>query len=221
MENLARTQINFLKQLWVAPLLAFSLLFYGCGGNSEQPSTNESPPAAESPAESPVAEESPTADSSPAASSEETPDIAGIIGTKEEGWMPKVLADKNLKENMTPEETGQAIPGAEEVSEFGFSEAKVEGVPGLQKYEFYFEKDDSGEPTQLKNVKLIFDPALNSKITYEELAKILEVKYGEVKPEDIEQEIVTWVGPSFSTAQLTKGLNEFEGYTFQISVPEE
>ncbi|MGD2183122.1 hypothetical protein [Lusitaniella coriacea] len=215
MKNIARTNVNFPQKLLFAPLLAFSLLFYGCGNNSEQSTINELPEATESPEESPIATEE-----SPAAAFEGTPDIAGVIGTKEEGWMPKVLADKNLKENMTPEETGKVIPGAEEVSEFGFSEVQVEDVPEIQKYEFYFEKDEAGKPNKLKNVKLVFDPTLNGKITYEELAKILAVKYGEVSSGDIEKEIVTWVGPDFSTAQFTKGLNDFEGYSFQISVPE-
>lgn len=211
------------KKLIFAPLLAASLLFNGCTDTEKDATTTESPsPAAElSPAESPAAEESPVAES-PAeteAGAEEV-DLLAIIGTKADGWMPKALADYKLKEDMTPEEAGKEISGAEEISDFGFSEVKVEDVPGVKQYKFYFAKDDGGKPTQLKSVTLIFDPALKSRVSFEEMAKALGEKYGEVEPEKIEKGIVTWSGPGFSLAQLTKGLNDFEGYELKVDVPE-
>jgi|GEM_PF-4915248 len=211
------------KKLIFAPLLALSLFFNGCTETETETTTTESPSpvAAESPAESPATEESPAAESpSETEAGAEEIDLSAIIGTKAEGWMPKALADYKLKEDMTPEEAAKEIAGAEAISEFGFSEVKVEDVPGIQKYEFYFAKDDSGKPTQLKNVTLVFDPALKSKVSFEEMAKALSEKYGEVEPDEIEKGIVTWSGPSLSIAQLTKGTNDFEGYEFEIAVPE-
>jgi hypothetical protein len=143
-----------------------------------------------------------------------------MIGTTADGWLPKVLKSTNLKKGMKPEEVAKAIPGAEKVSEFGFAEVMVKDVPGLQKYEFYFAKDDSGKPTKLEGVKLQFDPALNNEKSYQELVDVLVKKYGEAKPEDIKQQLVTWVGPKFATAQLTKGTTQFEGYVLNVSIPE-
>lgn len=61
-----------------------------------------------------------------------------------------------------------------------------------------------------------FDPAMNE--AYSDLVKILSRKYGTVKPEDVEKQIIVWVGPEFVTAQLTKQITDFGGYELNVSV---
>ncbi len=142
--------------------------------------------------------------------------FTAILGTQKDGWLPKVLAGKGLKKGLTPDAVGKIIPGAERVSEFGFSKVAVQNIPGLTQYEFYYAKDSSGKPTQLQAVKLQFDPALNS--AYPDLVKVLSSKYGAVKPEDVEKQMIVWVGPEFVTAQLTKQVTDFAGYELNVSL---
>ena len=142
-----------------------------------------------------------------------------ILGTQQDGWLPKVLTGKGLKKGLTPAATGKIIPGAEQVSEFGFSKVAVQKVPGLKQYEFYYAKDSSGKPTQLQSVKLQFDPALNQ--AYPDLVNVLSGKYGAVQPEDVQKEIIVWVGPEFVTAQLTKQVTAFGGYELNVSLGKE
>ncbi|NJK28419.1 MAG: hypothetical protein HC925_08080 [Coleofasciculaceae cyanobacterium SM2_3_26] len=227
MNRLSHNRLSHTRTVFYLPLLAAFIFLYGCTGGSEPaadaPEQAESAP--EAPAEEGATSEAPSAEPpTTEAESGETAsevDLSQIIGTKEEGWLPKVLMDKNLKDGMTPEEAGKLVPGAEEVDDFGFSEVAVEDVPGLQRYKFYFAKDDSGKPTQLQSVTLIFSPDLNSKIAFKELAEAFAAKYGEIEASELEEEIVTWIGPGFASAQLTKGFNEFEGYEFDIRLPGE
>ncbi|MBW4662516.1 MAG: hypothetical protein KME15_28050 [Drouetiella hepatica Uher 2000/2452] len=152
----------------------------------------------------------------------ETPDanrtakeqFATILGTKQDGWLPKVIAGRGLKKGLTPAMAGKIIPGAEQVSEFGFSKVAVQNVPGLKQYEFYYAKN--GEAAQLESVKLQFDPNLNE--AYADLVEVATQKYGAAKPEDIEQQAIVWVGSDFVTAQLTKPLTSFDGYVLNISL---
>lgn len=142
--------------------------------------------------------------------------FTAIMGTQQDGWLPKVLAGKGLKQGLTPAAAGKIIPGAEQVSEYGFSKVIVSNIPALKQYEFYYAKDSSGKPTQLQAVKLQFDPALNQ--AYPDLVKVLSSKYGAVKPEDVEQQSIVWVGPEFVTAQLTKQVTDFGGYELNVSL---
>lgn len=205
------------------PLLPiFSLAFIfsfliGCSPQQETPSSSLSPTTTS--AESPVSaspSDSPTLSSS---SDNAKVNLAEIIGTTADGWLPKVIKNLNLKKGMTPEEVGKAMPGAEKISDFGFSEVTA-NTPGIQKHEFYFAKNDSGKPTKLESVKLHLDPSLNNEQSYQKLIDVLVKKYGPAKPEDIKNQIVTWVGPKFATVQLTKGTTSFEGYALNVSIPE-
>ena len=141
--------------------------------------------------------------------------FTAIVGTQAEGWLPKVLAGKGLKKGLTPAATGKIIAGAEQVSKFGFSKVTVQNIPGLKQYEFYYAQDSSSKPTQLEAVKLHFDPALSQ--AYPDLVQVLSSKYGAVKPEDVNEQILVWVGPDFVTAQLTKQLTDFGGYELNVS----
>lgn len=184
---------------------------------SSNPSPNPSPNSSSNPSVSPTAETAVT--STPVdntAKDNPKEQFAAMIGTQQDGWLPKVLAGKGLKKGLTPAATGAIIPGAEQVSEFGFSKVTVSDVPGLKQYEFYYAADDSGKPARLEAVKLHFDPALNS--AYPDLVNVLSDKYGAVQPEDVEKEMIVWVGPGFVTAQLTKQVTDFGGYELNVSL---
>lgn len=148
-------------------------------------------------------------------------DLAAIIGTEDDGWLPKTFSEYDFKRGMSPEEVGKIMPGAEKISKFGFSEVPANGVPGVDKYKFSFlkdKKDPDGKRT-LYSVSLLFDPSIKKDHPYDKVALAFAEKYGEVEPEKIEKKIVTWVGPKFATAQFTNSINKFEGYEFKIVVP--
>lgn len=148
-------------------------------------------------------------------------DLAAIIGSEDDGWLPKALSQYDFKRGMSPEEVGKILPGAEKISKFGFSEVPAKGVPGVDKYKFSYLKDknDPEEKRTLYSISMLFDPAIKKDHPYDKVALAFAEKYGEVEPEKIEKKIVTWVGPNFATAQLTNSINKFEGYEFKIVVP--
>lgn len=141
-----------------------------------------------------------------------TEQFTAILGSKVDGWLPKVLAGKGLKAGLTPAQTAKIIPGADKVSEFGYSKVAVNNIPGLKQYEFYYDKASGS--LKLTSVKLAFDPALNE--AYNDLVKVAAAKYGQPKPEEVQQQIISWVGPEFVTAQLTKQATDFGGYELNV-----
>jgi hypothetical protein len=143
--------------------------------------------------------------------------FAAIVGTQQDGWLPKVLAGKGLKKGLTPAQTGKIIPGAEQVTDYGFSKVTVKNVPGLKEYQFYYAK--GGSALQLEAVRLTFDPMLNQ--AYPDLVKVLSSKYGEAKPEDVKKQIIVWVNPDFLTAQLTKQVTDLGAYELNVSLEKE
>jgi hypothetical protein len=145
--------------------------------------------------------------------------FATIIGAKQDGWLPKVLADRGLKRGLTPTAVGKIIPGAEQVSEFGFSKVAVHNIPSLKQYEFYYAKDSSGNASQLESVRLQFEPDMSA--FYSDLVEVASNKYGAAKPEDVKQQTIVWVGPDFVTAQLTKPVTNFDGYELNVSLEKE
>jgi hypothetical protein len=202
-----------------APLLALTVLFYGCGGSktADEATVDAVTETAESPAEK-TDTETTMADAETATEGEV--DLVALFGTDKAEWIPQFLADKNLKGGMTPEEVGQVIPGAEDVSEFGFSDVDVKDIPGVTRYTLYYAKDDGGQPTQLQSFKITFDPNLKNDEFYQQLVDALAAKYGDYKPEDFEKKMITWVNSDFNSAQLTEGLSNDEGYQFDFRVPE-
>ena len=155
------------------------------------------------------------------ASNSSTINLSAIIGTMEDGWLPKVVTKYNLQRGMSPEEVGKIMPGAEKISKFGFSEVPARGVPGVDKYKFSFLKDkkDPDQKRTLYSISLLFDPAIKKDLPYDKVALAFAEKYGEVTSEKIAQKIVTWGGPKYATAQLTHSINKFGGYEFKIVIP--
>lgn len=209
-------------------LLCFAIVAIGACTPSSQTfsSSTDTNSVAESPADPAINSESQPIDAAPPAAdpassadnSTAEQKFMAILGTQQDGWLPKVLAGKGLKQGLTPAETGKIIPGAEQVSDYGFSKVAVNDIPGLKQYEFYYAENNNGEPTKLQAVKLLFDPALNQ--AYPDLVKVLASKYGETKPEDVEAQMIVWVGTGFVTAQLTKQVTDFGGYELSVSLEE-
>ena len=139
------------------------------------------------------------------------PDLPKILGPKGT-WVPPAFS--KLKFAMTPDDAGKVIPGAEKISEFGFSNVTVTDTPGVSKYGFYFAKK-GGKPIELQSVKMMFDPALSGDDFWATLKKECIAKYG---PTDEKEKILTWIGPGFTPAQLTQGLSD-EGYTLDVTLP--
>lgn len=188
-------------------------------GQPANTSSNSPLPSASpaSSATSPQTKNEPSA-SNPANSTPKDQFMA-ILGTKQDGWLPKVLADKGLKRGMTPTAAGKIFPGAEKVSEFGFSKVAAKDSPGLKQYEFYYAKDGNGQPTQLSSIKLHFEPGMNE--SYSELVDVASNKYGAAKPEEVQQQTIVWIGPDFATVQLTKSVTDFGGYELNVDLEKE
>lgn len=138
-----------------------------------------------------------------------------ILGTQKDGWLPKVLIGKNLKQGLSPEATGKIIPGAEKVSDLGFSKVKTQDISGLKNYEFYYTRDNTGK-FNLKGIKLYFDPSINP--SYQDLVTVLVGKYGEVNPEDVKKQILVWLTPEFKMAQLMKEPTDFGSYVLNVDL---
>jgi hypothetical protein len=150
-----------------------------------------------------------------APSPDEKVDLAAILGTKKDGWSPKVIS--GLKRGMKPEEAAKVFPGADKVSEFGFVEIPIEGHPGLEEIRLYFKKND-GVPNELQSVKLGFHPAYKTDAFWDELSKACIERYGKADDKELEKRLITWVGPKSGMAQLTKGLTDNHGFTLDITL---
>ncbi len=205
----------------IASLLSLSII--SCDSNPLSQTEDNSSAKQES-AEESRSVESPAEDSSdedpPATTTNSSSiDLPAIFGTVKDGWLPKVLNPFDLKRGMSPEDVGKKIPGAEQISKFGFSEVPVKDVPGIDQYKFSFQEDKATGERGLYSVTLIFDPALKSEVPYDTVAEALVPKYGEIKPGSLEKKIVTWIGPKFASAQLTTGRGNFDGHEFKIVVP--
>lgn len=211
-------------------LLIGSFLLLNSCSNSETPSTSPtveqeegaSEATEDTSAESTEGEAEPETEEAASSGEGAGEQIAAIVGTKQDGWLPKVIAGKGLKRDMNPEEASKILPGAEEVSQFGFSEVKVNDVPGLQGYELYFAKNDAGEPKKLQAIKLAFDPDLKDQLSFEEAAKEISKKYGEYKEVESDGKITSylWIGPKFASASLDNFGGDFEGYELNVRLAE-
>ncbi|MDY6937975.1 MAG: hypothetical protein SWY16_09930 [Cyanobacteriota bacterium] len=203
---------------WLILLGLASALLSSC---SELDARSQSQGASTETAASPVEVETPKPSAADA-----TAELRSIIGTTEDGWLPKAVADLDLTSNTTPEALGDRLPGAQEVSnlgdtdEFVVSEVAVEDVPGVDKYKFTFQKDPEFDRHDLYSVTVIFEPALKSKLSYEQMAETLARKYGELEPAKIEGKNAFWIGPGFATASLTDYGTDFEGYELDVVVPD-
>jgi len=141
------------------------------------------------------------------------PETVAALGTKKDGWTPKVLA--KLKRGMKPEAVGQVFPGAENVSQYGFSNVAVADIPGIVSFEFYFAKNKAGTPSDLQSVKIHFDPGPE----FDELAQMCVAKYGRIKEKGaVEKMLVIWINHKFRLATLSKSTEKGSRYALDIKM---
>jgi hypothetical protein len=141
------------------------------------------------------------------------PETVAAIGTKKDGWTPKVLA--KLKAKMKPEEAGQVVPGAEKISQYGFSKVAVTDIPGIVAYEFYFAKNKAGQPTDLQSVKIHFDGGAE----WDELSQLCVAKYGRIKQKDaVEKKLAIWVNSKLRTASLSQSFEKGAKYSLDVKL---
>ena len=194
----------------------FAIATVGCGSTA--------PPVADSTAETDtsaaVESVEPSAqEETNATSSDSKPDLKAIFGSTQDGWLPTLLSDAQLVHTMTPAEVSAIYPGADELSgedgdEFRFSEAKEPKINGIQGYKFSFQNNT------LYSVTVIFDPKFNGDEFFKELTDVTVEKYGDVEPQQIEDRHLIWVGPGFASATLSEAFSEFEGYEFDVVLPD-
>lgn len=146
-------------------------------------------------------------------------DLTACVGKKKAVWSPTPFA--KLKKGMTPPEVAKVLPGADQVSQYGFVKVKAEGCAGASEFELYFARDKkTQQPTQLQSVRILFDAAhTDDPAFYDRLVKVLVAKYGRVrKKEQIEKKLITWVNRKFKLAQLSVKSNFRGGSQYQLNV---
>lgn len=139
-------------------------------------------------------------------------DLAKLLGTKADGWRVPPFA--KLKEDMTPDEVGQIVPGAEKIDEYGFAEVKKSGVKGVDSFKFSYL--DAGAKKGLKFATILFDPTLTDEPFWVALAGHMKDKLGD-NMTDHGGHHINWVGPGMNLWSLSKGITH-EGYELQIAV---
>lgn len=145
-------------------------------------------------------------------------DLKACVGGKA-SWTPTVLS--KLKAKMTPEQVAKVLPGADQVSKYGFVKVPAAGCAGATEFELYFAKDKkTQQPTQLQSVRILFDSALSTdEAFYDRLVKVLTVKYGRIrKKEQVEKKLITWVNRRFKIAQLSLMSSIRGGKHYQLNV---
>ena len=216
---ISSTQLSGLTFLIAATLL-FPLLV-GCDGpasNSPQAQAGESRQTEAEPSDAATPAEAPNHERAPLTPSSEESVIESILGTQEEGWLPRAVADLGLKQGMTPEEVAAIIPGADELGDYGVSTVGVNDIPGLTGYKFNFLELQPGVRT-LNSITLVFDPVIKAEYSFEQLIEEFSKKYGEYTPGSITDISVIWSSPDFHLAQLANIGTELDGNEFEIEIP--
>lgn len=103
------------------------------------------------------------------------------IGTAKDGWMP--LGFAALRSAMSPAEVGQHFPGAEKPIGNIASKVRISGIPYVQEVQFNFLKSRPDGQRGLAHVTLTFERGfLDDKLRYEALVRVLEAKFGPMRP---------------------------------------
>lgn len=121
--------------------------------------------------------------------------LGEVVGGKE-SWKPKIFA--GLKVNMPCEEVKKLYPtlaSCDVAKDFDFQKVAVTDNPLISEYEFVFEKG------KLTETRIIFKSNLDKEEFKKASLELFEAKWGVVKPEKREQDILTSIGPKFVKAQ--------------------
>jgi hypothetical protein len=176
-------------------------------GESAQASTGKAPSAPNS-AEATTTGEEPAA---PAPSQMQTRNpeelkaqLLDVLGDNT-SWKSKALA--SLKENMTCDEVRALFRDLEEcktTSEFDFPEASSNGHPIIARYKFSFRNG------KLYDATIIFKRSLDREQFKAVSLELFDRKWGGIKPDEREKDILTSIGPNFAKAQRSYMMNEWQ-----------
>jgi len=143
-------------------------------------------------------------------------DLAACFGGKK-SWTPTALA--KLKPKMSPAAAAAVLPGADQVSQYGFVTVKPDGCAGAAEFELYFAKNKKTDAFELSRATILFDSKTSAdEAFYASLVKITSAKYGRIKKqEEVTKKLITWVNRSFKIAQLSNKPTR-DGRMLQLSV---
>lgn len=124
-----------------------------------------------------------------------------------------------LKKNMTPEEVGAIVKGADKVSKFGMAKVTAKDCAGAVEFEFYFAKDKkNGDALGLATTRIIYDSKLSAdEAFYGNLVSALTAKYGKLKPDQVEKKLITLFSKDKRMVQLTL-FPSMKGKQYQLTV---
>jgi hypothetical protein len=139
------------------------------------------------------------------------PDLGALLGTKADGWNPKVFAA--LKENMTPAQAGKAFKYADAYDPNGIVDIPVGNVKGVQRYRLSYLDG------KLKFGEIWFDASLLTPAFRAELAKACTAKWGNPEKSKPGDEDAMWIGPDFNSVTLHKIIDlHAEGWMIQVAL---
>ena len=142
-----------------------------------------------------------------------SPETVAALGTKKDGWTPKVLA--KLKRGMKPEEAGQVFPGAENISQYGFSKVPVTDIPGIVAFRVLL-RQEQGRCAERSAVRE--DPLRLRRGVRRAGADVR----GEVRPRmekgAVEKMLVIWINHKFRLATLSKSTDKGSRYALDIKM---
>ena len=211
------SKFSGLKFFAVAILLCPILI--GCDGSASNRSQAEAGELNQTQSATIVTpDETPNTEDTPRTASSEESVIEAVLGTQEEGWLPRAVADLGLTQGMTPDEVAEIIPGADEIGDYGVSSVSISDVPGLTGYKFNYLELQPGVRT-LNSITLVFDPAIKADYSFEELIVEFSKKYGEYSPGSVTDISVIWSSPDFQLAQLANIGTDLDGNEFEIELP--
>jgi hypothetical protein len=130
-------------------------------------------------------------------------DLKSCIGDKKT-WTPTVFA--KLKGKMSPEAAAAVLPGADQVSKYGFVTIKADNCAGAAEYELYFMENKKTQARELSRATILFQADASADDTfYQSLVKVTSAKFGKIRKKDeVEKKLITWVNRKFKTAQVSK-----------------
>ena len=123
--------------------------------------------------------------------------LTEVVGGKE-SWKPKIFS--TLKVNMTCDEVKVVYPAladCDPAKDYSFASVAVAEHPLISEYEFVFKMG------KLSGSRIIFKSNIDKDEFKAASLELFEAKWGTVKPEKREQDILTSIGPKYIKAQRT------------------
>lgn len=118
-------------------------------------------------------------------------ELAKVTGTNKDDWRPAAFA--KLQKGMTCAQVKAQIPS---IGACGATvEAKAEGSPVLDGYEFRFRDD------KLYSATLLFKRSLDKAAFKQASIEVFEAKWGKQKADKRDADLLTWVGPGSGMTQ--------------------